>query len=186
LCFDAFDQLLDPSRRQSFGLSPEKMPADFAKGSQHFDFVRAVDSGSKTLDLLGDSSEGALVRSSPLDDEIRHLARSNFLLYIRDQVRIEESADPLLWWKTVGSAKYQYVEPIARKYFSALASSAQIERTFSNAKFWCRDERGRISDDMLELLTILHSIISQPDFDLATIFEDNPFREVVQSAEGSK
>lgn len=132
--------------------------------------------------LTGGLLDGAVLRSDPMDEEIRHKAASDWFLFVNDQVRIDANADPLMWWRTIGSTKYPYVEPIARKYFSALASSAQIERTFSNAKFWCRDERGRVSDDMLELLTILHSIISQPDFDLARVFEDNPYKDVTPVA----
>jgi len=65
--------------------------------------------------LTGGLLDGAVLRSDPMDEEIRHKAASDWFLFVNDQVRIDANADPLMWWRTIGSTKYPYVEPIARK-----------------------------------------------------------------------
>ena len=88
-----------------------------------------------------------------------------------DEADVDTNA--LMWWKVNGqSSQLRFVAPIARKYMSALATSAVIERVFSRAKRWCRDEKGRMSAFNVEVCTNSGTVLSQESFDLNTLYGD--------------
>lgn len=79
---------------------------------------------------------------------------------------------PLRWWRDTGSLLYPLLAPVARMCLAVLATSAPVERVFSRAKFWTRDERGGTGDDLVSECTSLGVQFSQPGFDLTALFSD--------------
>lgn len=110
-----------------------------------------------------------------LEETIRCLAIKDFASFINLQAMLRPADDPVKWWRDEGARMFAYVEPVARRYFSALASTAQVERSFKKAKVWCGNDRGRISDHMLNMMTVLSNVVGRPGFNLERVFDDNPF-----------
>lgn len=74
------------------------------------------------------------------------------------------------WWRETGLKSFKYIAPIARKYLTMLSTSADTERLFSRTKFFCRDEKGRISSQTLNLLVRLSSLLLDPTFDRSLLY----------------
>lgn len=171
----------EPRRAGSQGLSPEKanfMTMQGRTSMTAFGFLALPDTGSKTGRSCGGDAHVPTAEAVPSEDStesIKLLALMSWQAYVQAQLREPAQVNPLVWWRDIGSMRYPYVEPIARRYASALATSAEVERTFSAAKFWCRDERALISDEHLEEMTILSSMLREPAFDLRRVFEGNPY-----------
>ena len=164
------------------GVSPDRIPRQSASGRplQPLAYLRLDDSGAKTFPVptvVASSSDAAAAppQGQGLEHRIAQLAGDGFDAFIRARIRAPIDEDAHAWWHTIGSADYRFVEPIARKYFSILGSTAAVERVFSNAKFWCRQERARIGDDLLEIVTMLSMLMCRADFDASLIFRDNPY-----------
>jgi hypothetical protein len=77
---------------------------------------------------------------------------------------------PADWWFEKGRVNFPHIAPLARKYLIVVATSAGVERVFSEAKFWARDERALIGDEMLDVCVVLGSVFRQPGFDKSSIF----------------
>ena len=92
-----------------------------------------------------------------------------------DKLRINVEACPLQWWRDTGSGRYGYIAPVARGFFSCVTSSAQVERVFSKAKFWSRDEKGKISDHHLDICTCVSWELLNDADALSRVFDDCPF-----------
>lgn len=86
---------------------------------------------------------------------------------------------PLKVWaalSTFPACKFQGVARLARKYLMSMVSNAETERLFSTAKFFCRDERGRTSDDNVSMLTMLNAYFKSHAGGTEMWFECNPER----------
>lgn len=83
---------------------------------------------------------------------------------------IQEEIHALKWWRTTGTHEFPFVAPVARVFFSAISSSAQTERLFKKTKVWCEAEQGLTSDNTLEVLTVVSLALSNPNFDLKSLF----------------
>lgn len=129
-----------------------------------------------------------------LHAEINEKVTSELDLYFSSDIVVNTDDDdpfiigPLQWWKLVGSRQFPHIAPIARDYFSAQVSSASVERLFSLAKYWVRDERSKLGDEALDMCLTLSAIfqgkircpsgpITSPETQ-ALIFRDNPFPAV--------
>ena len=72
-----------------------------------------------------------------------------------DGAAIEMSRCPLTWWKAVGN-KYGFLRLLARAALAAPATSAPVERLFSECSLIMTKKRNRMSPANLSLLTFLN------------------------------
>ena len=72
-----------------------------------------------------------------------------------DGAAIEMSRCPLTWWKAVGN-KYGFLRLLARAALAAPATSAPVERLFSECSLIMTKKRNRMSPANLSLLTCLN------------------------------
>jgi hypothetical protein len=72
-----------------------------------------------------------------------------------DGPAIEMSRCPFAWWKAVGN-KYGFLRLLARAALAAPATSAPVERLFSECSLITTKKRNRMSPDNLSLLTFLN------------------------------
>lgn len=84
----------------------------------------------------------------------------------------DATRNPLEFWSSRESRQFHLLAPVARMCLSILGTSAPIERGFSRAKFWTREERGGTGDDTVSECVSLGMKFSNPEFPLATLFED--------------
>lgn len=91
---------------------------------------------------------------------------SLFANYFVKAVSLGPDEDPLVWWSTVGSSIFHDISHMARKYLTPMASTAPVERTFSAAKFFVREERNRLSDETLDVVVSLNSYLGRPETEL--------------------
>ncbi|KAH7719324.1 hypothetical protein AAVH_13181 [Aphelenchoides avenae] len=66
------------------------------------------------------------------------------------------STDPLEWWRSEGMAKYPRVYELDMKYLPAPATSASIERSFSQAGLAMGARKGRTLEDLLDMKLMVH------------------------------
>ncbi|KAH7705925.1 zinc finger BED domain-containing protein 1-like protein [Aphelenchoides avenae] len=66
------------------------------------------------------------------------------------------STDPLEWWRSEGMAKYARVYELAMKYLPAPATSASIERSFSQAGLALGGRKGSTLEDLLDMKLMVH------------------------------
>ncbi|KAH7720452.1 hypothetical protein AAVH_12097 [Aphelenchoides avenae] len=66
------------------------------------------------------------------------------------------STDPLEWWRSEGIAKYPRVYELAMKYLPAPATSASIERSFSQAGLALGGRKGSTLEDLLDMKLMVH------------------------------
>lgn len=140
---------------------------------------------------LGPPSEDQL---ATLRDEVEKVVKAEVERYWAYSVIITSDADdpfrigPSAWWHSIGKSQFPHVAPVARYFFAAMLSSAAIERVFSLAKFWVRDERGRLSDGHLDMCVFLAATFSgafrgedQREATDEVIYAGNPFasRQIV-------
>lgn len=81
------------------------------------------------------------VRRNPLADE--------FTLYWESNHPLGRNADPLLFWK-VHENEYSNLASVARDVFAVPATSAPVERVFSQASIATNGKRTRLSGKQLE------------------------------------
>ena len=72
-----------------------------------------------------------------------------------DGAAIEMSRFPLTWWKAAGN-KYGFLRLLARATLAAPATSAPVERWFSECSLIMTTKRNRMSPAKLSLLTFLN------------------------------
>jgi len=78
---------------------------------------------------------------------------------------------PLMWWKRHGAVDFPLLAPAAQALLCVMATSADIERAFSRARFWTRDERGATGDDTVSMCVSLGLVFSKKGTDLHELFE---------------
>jgi hypothetical protein len=74
--------------------------------------------------------------------------------------KIKFPTDPVVWWGS-NAARFPLLSRVARKYFSAPASSVCSERLFSTAGHIITDERSRLDPDRAEMLLFLNRNLSR-------------------------
>lgn len=124
----------------------------------------------------------AALATAKSDAELLHDVRAEFNRFWSEEP-LNLDADPLLWWRQAKlNRRYPLIMAAARKYLTPVASSAMVERTFSAAKFWCRNERGRIGMDTLDAVAAVQAMLaSSSDEELMALVDlkVNPFAGVV-------
>jgi hAT family C-terminal dimerisation region len=160
----------EPTRIQHVGLSPpRKSQGPTQPAGQYIadSYINDSDDSNHGLSSASDDTvmappeESEVARLSVLiEAEIAHeLDR-----FLSPSWAAQKHQDPLAWWRVEGAAAYPRLAPVARRMFSILASSAVVERAFKCAKLLSRDERGRISDHHLDMMTVLsYTIKKDPD-----------------------
>lgn len=97
----------------------------------------------------------------------------------------DDQLEPLVYWRTRGRTEFPRVAEVARAFLSAQITSAMIERVFSIAKFWTRDERSCLGDASLNMCVFLAATFNklfkgkngpqQLDVTSEAIYRGNPF-----------
>jgi KRAB domain-containing zinc finger protein len=78
--------------------------------------------------------------------------------------RLSIGDDPFLFWTGDYATKWSLLAKLARKYFSAPATSAESERLFSTAGQIITNLRSSLKDENVEKLLFLHHNIKIYDF----------------------
>lgn len=109
----------------------------------------------------------------------------------RDKVRVQTAAEmerfikeaepktgtALDWWRRHKNS-YPLLARVARKYLTPLATSAIIERTFSKAKKWCKDQRSNISSKKMDMMVTLDTYLAQQSAaDMRKLLKVGPYRK---------
>jgi hypothetical protein len=81
--------------------------------------------------------------------------------------RLSIGDDPFLFWTGDYATKWPLLAKLARKYFSAPATSAESERLFSTAGQIITNLRSSLKDENVEKLLFLHHNIKIYDFNYA-------------------
>lgn len=146
--------------------------ADASAQSKDSMILRLAVSGAAPPGTAAAAAAASGASSVLANDGFLEMRRANFKLAIVQQLqqykrmkRQPLRSDPLLWWRDHGALEYDLLAPIARRYLSVLCTSADVERVFSCAKRYTRDERGRTSDSHVDMLTCLHRAFTSPEFD---------------------
>jgi hypothetical protein len=71
--------------------------------------------------------------------------------------------DPLVWWKSVMDTPFALLCPIARMVLAIPATSAAVERAFSNVAYVV-DNRPRLSAARAEMFCAIRSYLMSDDF----------------------
>lgn len=123
--------------------------------------------------MIGIETDSPAVGAATVETPLDVRAAAEFDRYVATMFPGLTSVDcPLRWWRETGQSMFPLLAPVARMCLSVLATSAPVERVFSRAKFWTRDERGGTGDDVVSECTSLGVLFSQPGFDLTSLFAD--------------
>ena len=76
------------------------------------------------------------------------------LAYGREPL-LPADADPLLWWKATGHARYPYVAQVAKKYLTVPGTSVRSERVFSTAGNIVNKKRAALAAEQVDRLVFL-------------------------------
>ncbi|TKS72006.1 Zinc finger BED domain-containing protein 1 [Collichthys lucidus] len=77
------------------------------------------------------------------------------LVQFEREPQLPPDADPLLWWKSTGSARYPYIAQVAKKYLTVPGTSVRSERVFSSAGNIVNKKRSALAADHVDRLVFL-------------------------------
>ncbi|KAE8287441.1 Zinc finger BED domain-containing protein 1 [Larimichthys crocea] len=77
------------------------------------------------------------------------------LVQYEREPQLPPDADPLLWWKSTGSARYPYIAQVAKKYLTVPGTSVRSERVFSSAGNIVNKKRSALAADHVDRLVFL-------------------------------
>lgn len=93
--------------------------------------------------------------------------------------RIDRKTDPLLWWKAKmpdfakAPMSPAMLAPLARMMLAIPATSAAVERAFSNVAYIV-DDKARLRDDHAQDLSLVRSFLRREQFKLEEFLEQLP------------
>lgn len=155
-------------------LAPEPLQSTFHHPSMSY-LSRIKRKASPTS---GTDFEAADVDVTPSVDAATLLSLNDVTRYFSADHGLELSPDPMVpfnWWRSVGRKQFPYVEPVARRFASMVGGNAQVERYFSTARRWSRDEHCNIGSDHLATCVRVGSVLGRPGFTLDSVYATNPY-----------